>query len=161
MPASLRKLTIWKKTMKASDLIKLAAEARKKAYADYSGYKVGAAILGKNGKVYTGCNVENAVFPAGICAERNAIFSAVADGTREFSKIAIVGGSGEKVTGYAYPCGICRQVMREFTDPATFKIIVARSAKDYKEYTLFMSTVAHDHKSMDPDSFLEKYKESK
>ena len=118
--------------MKASDLIKLAAEARKKAYADYSGYKVGAAILGKNGKVYTGCNVENAVFPAGICAERNAIFSAVADGTREFSKIAIVGGSGEKVTGYAYPCGICRQVMREFCDD-DFEIILYDGRKQLRK----------------------------
>ena len=118
--------------MKASDLIKLAAEAREKAYAGYSGYRVGAALLAKNGKVYLGCNVENAVHPAGICAERNAIFSAVADGVREFSRIAIVGGSGDKLKGYAYPCGICRQVMREFCDD-DFEIILYDGRKQLKK----------------------------
>ena len=108
MPASLRKLTIWKKTMKASDLIKLAAEARKKAYADYSGYKVGAAILGKNGKVYTGCNVENASFGLTNCAERTAVFKAVSEGARSFDVLAI------SAKTKAWPCGACRQVLNEF-----------------------------------------------
>lgn len=118
--------------MKASELIQLASRAREKAYADYSGYKVGAALLAKNGKVYLGCNVENAVYPAGTCAERTAIFSAVADGVREFSKIAIVGGSGDRLAGYAYPCGICRQVMREFCDDS-FEIILYDGQKQLKK----------------------------
>lgn len=81
-----------------------------RAYVPYSRFPVGAALECADGSVYTGCNVENAVYPAGICAERNAIFHAVAEGHTDFVRIAIAGRSED----YCYPCGICRQVMREF-----------------------------------------------
>jgi len=91
-------------------LIKLAYEASEHAYVPYSNFKVGAALLTKSGKVYTGCNIENASFGATNCAERTAIFKAVSEGERGFIKLAIVSSSHK----YTYPCGICRQVMSEF-----------------------------------------------
>lgn len=121
----------WKET-----LIQKAMEARKRAYAPYSGYGVGAALLTKTGKTYTGCNVENASFGATNCAERTAFFKAVSEGETAFLAIAIAGGKkDEEITDYAYPCGICRQVMEEFCGE-DFVILVARSERDYKEYTL-------------------------
>ncbi len=119
------------------ELIEMAMEARRLAYTPYSNFKVGAALLGKNGVVYKGCNVENASYPATNCAERTAFFNAVSDGQKEFDAIAIVGGS-ERTTelDYCAPCGICRQVMREFCDPKEFQVIVAKSIKDYKVFTL-------------------------
>ena len=110
-----------------SELIEKALEAREKAYAPYSKFKVGAAVLTAGGKIYTGCNVENASYPVGICAERFAMSKAVADGEREFTVIAIV-GSGEN---YCMPCGMCRQFMAEFCKE-DFEIIVAKSVDDYK-----------------------------
>ena len=110
-----------------SELIEKALEAREKAYAPYSKFKVGAAVLTAGGKIYTGCNVENASYPVGICAERVAISKAVADGETEFIVIAIV-GSGEN---YCMPCGMCRQFMAEFCKE-DFEIIVAKSVDDYK-----------------------------
>ena len=110
-----------------SELIEKALEAREKAYAPYSKFKVGAAVLTAGGKIYTGCNVENASYPVGICAERVAISKAVADGETEFTVIAIV-GSGEN---YCMPCGMCRQFMAEFCKE-DFEIIVAKSVDDYK-----------------------------
>ena len=110
-----------------SELIEKALEAREKAYAPYSKFKVGAAVLTAGGKIYTGCNVENASYPVGICAERVAMSKAVADGEREFTVIAIV-GSGEN---YCMPCGMCRQFMAEFCKE-DFEIIVAKSVDDYK-----------------------------
>lgn len=96
--------------MENHELVVLAKKAMEKSYAPYSKFKVGAALLGKDGIVYLGCNVENASFGATICAERTALTKAVSEGAREFEKIAIVASSGE----YAAPCGICRQVLYEF-----------------------------------------------
>lgn len=116
--------------MENKELIKLAIKWRENAYAPYSNFKVGACLLAKSGKVYVGCNVENSSFGATNCAERTAVFSAVASGEREFEKIAIVGSNSND---YAYPCGVCRQVMSEFGD---FTVIVAKNENDYKEYKL-------------------------
>lgn len=123
--------------MDNQQLIKAAIEAREKAYAPYSHFMVGAAVLTKDGQVYTGCNVENASYGATNCAERTAIFKAVSEGNKEFAKIVIVGGkAGEEITEYAYPCGVCRQVMAEFSNPKELKVLVAKSEKEYLEMTL-------------------------
>lgn len=124
--------------MKNEELIREAFEARRASYAPYSGYRVGAALYNKDGKVTRGCNIENASYGLSNCAERTAVFKAVSQGLRDFEAIAIVGGSeeGDETSDYAYPCGACRQVLREFTIPDTFRVIVARSVNDYKEYTL-------------------------
>lgn len=119
------------------ELIEIALEARRLAYTPYSNFKVGAALLGKNGVVYKGCNVENASYPATNCAERTAFFNAVADGQKEFEAIAIVGGREDaEELELCAPCGICRQVMREFCVPKCFEIILAKNKKDYKVFTL-------------------------
>ena len=116
------------------DLINKAIEARKFSYSPYSGFQVGAALLCKDGTIYTGCNVENAAYGPSNCAERTAIFKAVSEGKREFEKIAIVGGmEGESVA--PTPCGVCRQVMSEFCDPS-FEIIMAKNEEDYETATL-------------------------
>lgn len=117
------------------DLIKRAIEAMNNAYAPYSGFKVGAALLTKNDKIYSGCNIENAAYSPTNCAERTAFFKAVSEGERSFKKIAIVGGNKGKITDYVTPCGVCRQVMREFCSNE-FTVIIAKSENDYKEYTL-------------------------
>ena len=116
--------------------IQAALDSLKNSYAPYSKFNVAAAVLCASGKVYTGVNVENASYPAGICAERNAIFHAAACGERKITAIAIVGGKDGVVDGYCAPCGVCRQVMREFADPKELTVIVAKSADDYKEFTL-------------------------
>ena len=103
--------------MKAEELLALAKEAMMGAYAPYSGFFVGAALLTKNGKVYTGCNIENAAFSPTNCAERTAFFKAVSEGEREFAAIAVVGGKGGVITSLCSPCGVCRQVMQEFCGP--------------------------------------------
>lgn len=122
------------------NLIRLAADARKFAYTPYSQFAVGAALLGADAKIYMGCNIENAAFTPGNCAERTAIFKAVSEGCKEFTAIAIVGGKlGEDAlaqAGYTAPCGVCRQVLREFVDPSTFIVILARTIEEYKVYTL-------------------------
>lgn len=120
--------------MNYSELVRAAVSARENAYAPYSGFKVGAALLGKSGKVYVGCNVENASFSATNCAERTAFFTAVAAGERDFEAIAIVGGKdGEKI-GVCAPCGVCRQVMAEFCK-GDFRIILG-SPEKFTVYTL-------------------------
>jgi len=98
------------------ELMCLAVEARKRAYTPYSNFKVGAALLAKSGKVYLGCNIENAAYTPTNCAERTAIFKAVSEGEREFEKIAIVGGMAETIAPFCAPCGVCRQVLAEFCD---------------------------------------------
>ena len=118
-------------------LIKMALEARVMAYTPYSHFKVGAALLAKNGLVYKGCNVENSSYGATNCAERTALFSAVAEGQKEFEAIAIVGGSENvEELDFCPPCGICRQVLREFCVPEKFEVIVAKSVDEYKVFTL-------------------------
>jgi homotetrameric cytidine deaminase len=117
-------------------LITRAERARETAYAPYSRYLVGAALLTEDHTIFTGCNVENASYGATICAERNAINTAIAAGCRRFLAIAIVGGAADApITQYAYPCGICRQVMTEFAMP-NFQIIIAKTTHDYQIYTL-------------------------
>lgn len=110
-------------------LIAAAHGARARAYAPYSGFRVGAALLGKSGTVYLGCNIENASYTPTNCAERTAFFKAVSEGEREFEAIAIVGGPEGGDTGaMCAPCGVCRQVMMEFCDPQTFRIILENGA---------------------------------
>ncbi|MBR5328856.1 MAG: cytidine deaminase [Firmicutes bacterium] len=106
-------------------LMQAAMEARKNAVAPFSDFKVGAALLAKNGKIYRGCNMENSAFSPTLCAERAAFAAAIADGIRDFEAIAVVGDG----TDYCYPCGVCRQVMAEFCDD-DFKIIVMKDDKD-------------------------------
>ncbi len=109
-----------------NNLIGLAEEAREQAYAPYSKYTVGAALLSKSGNIYTGCNIENAAFGPTNCAERTAFFKAISEGERDFVAIAVVGGPKETAQPTACtPCGVCRQVMMEFCDPKTFQIILA------------------------------------
>lgn len=98
------------------ELVMQAEQAMELAYAPYSGFKVGAALLTKNGKVFTGCNIENASFSPTICAERTAVAKAVSEGEREFAAIAVVGGKDGVITGICPPCGVCRQVLSEFCD---------------------------------------------
>lgn len=118
-------------------MIKMALEARKNSYSPYSHFQVGACLLTKEGRLYTGCNIENAAYGPTNCAERTAFFKAVSEGERDFAGIAIVGDKeGTVVDNYAFPCGVCRQVMTEFTDPEIFLILVAKSEKDYLETTL-------------------------
>ena len=103
--------------MNLEQLVSRAKQAMEKAYAPYSGYCVGAALLAKSGKVYLGCNIENASFSPTCCAERTAFFKAVSEGEREFTAIAVAGGKDGKVEGIFPPCGVCRQVMQEFCGP--------------------------------------------
>ncbi len=126
------------------ELIEAAFAARRNAYVPYSHYRVGAALLAESGRIYQGCNVENASYGATNCGERTAIFKAVSEGERGFLAIAIVGGLEQEdgascdsrcVSDYAYPCGICRQVMSEFMDGAA-QVVVARSPQDYLVYRL-------------------------
>ncbi len=111
--------------MRYGELIEKAIEARKMAYAPYSEFCVGAALLCKDGTVYTGCNIENASYGACNCAERTAIFKAVSEGAGDFEAIAIVGGKLGESISFCPPCGICRQVMAEFCDADTFRIVLS------------------------------------
>ena len=123
--------------MNAEGLLVMASVKRHSAYAPYSHFKVGAALLTERGKIYTGCNIENAAYTPSNCAERTAFFKAVSDGERNFRAIAIVGGKeGEKDYDFCSPCGVCRQVMREFCNPETFQIILAKSETEYHIYKL-------------------------
>jgi cytidine deaminase len=117
-------------------LVEMALDARDLAYAPYSHHKVGAALLGKNGKIYNGCNVENAAFTPSNCAERTAVFKAVSEGEREFQAIAIVGGIGDRSElSICPPCGVCRQVLREFC-PLDFRILLAKDPDHIEVHTL-------------------------
>ena len=117
-------------------LIDTAIEQLKFSYTAYSNFKVGAALLTKSGKIYTGCNIENASYTPTNCAERTAFFKAVSEGVRDFQAICIVGGKDGKLTEYTAPCGVCRQVMMEFCNPKTFQIILAVDKERYEIYTL-------------------------
>lgn len=114
--------------MENRELIRMALEAQKKAYVPYSNFHVGAAVLMEDGKVYTGCNIEIASYSPTLCAERTAIFKAISEGSKKIKVIAVVGDADP-----TFPCGVCRQVIREFGKDA--KIIIANSEEDYKEYT--------------------------
>lgn len=119
------------------DLITQALEVQKLSYSPYSNFQVGAALLGKSGKVYTGCNVENAAYSPCNCGERTAFFKAVSEGEREFTAIAIVGKAKDADVGnYCAPCGVCRQVMAEFCDLDSFSVIMAKTEDEYKISTL-------------------------
>jgi len=121
---------------KKKELIGKALEAREAAYAPYSHYHVGAAVSVEDGTIYQGCNIENASYGASNCAERTAVFKAVSDGHRRIRAIAVAGGMADgEPADYAYPCGICRQVLKEFA-AEDFVILVARNPADYKEYGL-------------------------
>ena len=123
--------------METEKLIREALRTRKNAYAPVSGFKVGAALCTRDGRIYTGCNIENAALTPTNCAERTAFFKAVSEGEREFSAIAIAGGYGEDPDGYCPPCGVCRQVMAEFCGP-DFVIVAAKSEAEYQTFTLCM-----------------------
>ena len=113
------------------ELMSMAKEASMNAYIPYSRFAVGAAIECTDGTVYTGCNVENAAYSVSVCAERTAFVKAVSEGVRDFTAIAVVGGKSPEAEGYSWPCGVCRQMMREFCDPERFVIITAKNENDY------------------------------
>lgn len=116
-------------------LIEIAKKAAENAYVPYSRYTVGAALLTKDGKVYTGCNIENAAYGPTNCAERTAFFKAVSEGEREFLKIAVVGGKNLHFKDYFAPCGVCRQVMREFCDDS-FTVLLGKDGEEYLSLSL-------------------------
>lgn len=117
-------------------LLEKAKEMLSFSYAPYSHFKVGAALLGKSGAVYGGCNIENASYTPTVCAERTAFFKAVSGGEREFEGIAIVGGPEGVIRDFCPPCGVCRQVMAEFGKPDEFAILLENAAGEIKEFTL-------------------------
>ena len=121
--------------MTDKELYKLAIKAMEYSYSPYSDCKVGAALLCKNGKVFTGTNIENAAFGPTVCAERVAIFKAVSEGEKEFLKIAVVGGKSGVINGIFAPCGVCRQVLREFCDD-DFEILLGETEDSFKKVTL-------------------------
>jgi cytidine deaminase len=110
-----------------------AVEAKDRAYAPYSGFHVGAALLCANGKIFTGCNVESAAYPAAVCAERTALVKAVSEGARNFKAIAVAGSRPGAEGDYCYPCGVCRRLLHEFANSG-FEVIVAKTAEDYRVY---------------------------
>ena len=121
-------------------LVKAAIDATKYAYVPYSNFKVGAAILAENGKIYTGCNIENASYSPTNCAERTAIFKAVSEGVTKFKKIAVVGGPNGNLENYCPPCGVCRQVISEFADE-DFELILGTSENTYAVYNFFQEVL--------------------
>ena len=118
------------------ELIEIAVDMTKMSYSPYSHFRVGAALLAKNGQIYTGCNIENAGYTPSNCAERTAFFKAVSEGVKEFQAIAVVGGLNGELKQLAAPCGVCRQVMMEFCDPKTFQIIMATDKEHYRMMSL-------------------------
>ncbi len=122
--------------MDAKELVSLALEARERAYVPYSHFAVGAALLGENGKIYLGCNIENAAYTPTVCAERTAIFKAVSEGERQFRAIAVVGGpEGKPANELCAPCGVCRQVLREFCSE-DFPVLLGSGDGGFREVTL-------------------------
>ena len=122
--------------LEEKELIRLAMQAAKKAYAPYSGFCVGAALLAKDGQVFTGCNIENAAFSPTCCAERVAVFKAVSQGVREFAALAVFGRPLEgEARNFTAPCGVCRQVLQEFCSPE-FPVIMAKNEREYRTVPL-------------------------
>ena len=123
--------------MEKQELIREAIAARKRSYSPYSHFQVGAALLGRSGKVYTGCNIENAAYTPTNCAERTAFFKAISEGEKEFEMIVIVGGPAKSARmDYCPPCGVCRQVMAEFCDPESFRILLGAGTDETQEFLL-------------------------
>jgi len=118
------------------NLIREAIEAMKFSYSPYSHYQVGAALLTADQKIYTGCNIENASYTPTNCAERTAFFKAISEGEKDFAAIAVVGGKNGNLIDYAPPCGVCRQVIREFVDPKRFLVVIAKSEEEYMLFFL-------------------------
>ncbi|MCD7826317.1 MAG: cytidine deaminase [Clostridiaceae bacterium] len=121
---------------KIEKMIEQAFAVREQSYAPYSGFSVGACLETADGKLYTGCNIENGSYGATNCGERTAIYKAVSEGNQSFQRIVIVGGAKEKKVDYCPPCGICLQVMVEFCDPELFEVILAKSKEEYRIYLL-------------------------
>lgn len=121
--------------MTDKELVLKAIDAMKNSYSPYSDFKVGAALLTENGKIYTGCNIENVAFGPSICAERVAFFKAISEGEKNFSKIAVVGGKDGIISSSTPPCGVCRQVMREFCDD-DFEILIVKESENYDKVLL-------------------------
>ncbi len=121
--------------MENFELLQLAIKAMESSYSPYSQCKVGAALLCENGKVFTGTNIENAAFSPTVCAERVAFFKAISEGEKSFSKIAVVGGKNGIIKGIFAPCGVCRQVMREFCND-NFQILLGKSVTEFDLITL-------------------------
>ena len=121
--------------MTDKELVLKAIESMKNSYSPYSEFKVGAALLTENGKIHTGCNIENVAFGPSICAERVAFFKAISEGEKNFSKIAVVGGRNGVITSPTPPCGVCRQVMREFCSD-DFEILIVRENENYDKVLL-------------------------
>lgn len=115
-----------------ADLVRLAYEAQTRSYVPYSGFATGAALEAADGRIFLGCNIENAAYTPTVCAERTAFFKAVSEGVRSFRRIAIVGNRVGEKGDYCPPCGVCRQVMREFCVPESFEVILARGPEDYR-----------------------------
>ena len=128
------------------ELMALAVQARAFSYAPYSNFHVGAALLGKSGRVYTGCNVENAAYTPTNCAERTAIFKAVSEGEREFTAIAVVGGAGDSLSELCAPCGVCRQVLAEFCN-GDLRVIMGNP--DHIEVTTLADLLPHSFGKQD------------
>ena len=122
--------------MPVKELIRFAYEAQSRSYSPYSGFATGADLEADNGRIFLGCNIENAAYSPTNCAERTAFFKAVSEGVRSFSRIAIVGNYPGREGDYCAPCGVCRQVMAEFCNPETFQVILARSPEEYRVYLL-------------------------
>ena len=121
--------------MNEKELCNAAIDAMKNAYVPYSGYRVGAALMTEDGKLFTGCNIENAAYTPTVCAERTAFFNAISSGERDFAAIAVVGGKDGVISGSFPPCGVCRQVMAEFCSP-DFTVLVVTEEESYKKYSL-------------------------
>lgn len=121
--------------MTDKELVLKAIESMKNSYSPYSNFRVGASLLTESGKVYTGCNIENVAFGPTVCAERVAFFKAISEGEKNFSKIAVVGGKDGIISSSTPPCGVCRQVMREFCND-NFEILIVRENKNYEKVLL-------------------------
>ena len=131
--------------MNYQELIALARTARERAYAPYSGFAVGAALLCDDGRVFVGCNIENVSYTPTCCAERVAVFSAVAAGERAFAALAVVGGKGEKAAPLCAPCGVCRQVMREFCSGDFEIMLVGETVEKYTLEELFPASFSKEN----------------
>jgi len=128
-------------------LSKAAIEAKSLSYSPYSNFQVGAALLGKSGKIYTGCNIESAAYSPTNCAERTALFKAVSEGEREFTAIAVAGSPEGAEPNYCYPCGVCRQTLKEFVAD-DFVVVIAKTAEDFRVHS-FSELLPHSFGPLD------------